>query len=441
MSVRWTVALLCAAALARGVLVALVIPPFHGVDEQAHFDYVERLAEARALPEVRLDCAALSPEVRAAVQQLVEPVNFRPELPLPGLESLQLPDPRAPASRRTSGCGQAASYPPLYYLLAALPVSLAPAAPLLHRLFLARLASALLGAATVLFSLLAARRLLGDPAAALAVALLVLLQPQLAFLFGVVNNDAALFACTAAALAGIAELNRDPRSRRGLIELGVAGVCAALGKPTFLVLAPALGVLAFAAAGLRWRAPLALLPGVIAGAAFAAVRGDALPAGAPHALAFGTWLRDYALSPRRLHFVWHELYWMGWGWADTWLSKLWYALLLGLLGSALVGAALAWRTLTGAERGLLRAGALATALALAALYAIEISFLRRTGQPLLQGRYLLPLFPLHAAMLVCAWRGAARAARTRLDPSWGGVAFLFLMLCASVVRALARYHA
>ena len=42
--------LVAAVALARSAVIAAVIPPFHGPDEAAHFDYVQRLVEARAMP-------------------------------------------------------------------------------------------------------------------------------------------------------------------------------------------------------------------------------------------------------------------------------------------------------------------------------------------------------------------------------------------------------
>ncbi len=77
MTARQAALLLVGVALVRGALVALVIPPFHGADEQAHFDYAERLLEARALPEP-YPCQEYSPELRAALHQLVEPINFHP---------------------------------------------------------------------------------------------------------------------------------------------------------------------------------------------------------------------------------------------------------------------------------------------------------------------------------------------------------------------------
>lgn len=409
--------LVAALAIVRGLLIAVVIPPFHGVDEQAHFDYVERLVEARALPETAPGCAFGSDELRSAVRQLVEPANFHPEQPLPILGAL--PDPLLASSRFTRGCGPAATYPPLYYALAAAPVLLQRDAPLLRRLFLARLVSVLLGALAAVFVFLGASTWFGAQREAWLVTLVFLLQPQLAFLFGIVNNDAALFAACAGALWAVAA-----RSWRGLL---LAALAAALVKPTFLVFVPALALLS------GRRRMWALAPGTLLALVLPLFRGSALPAAGPGAPLSLAGYVAYALSPKHLFFVWHELYWMGWGWADTWLAKPWYLLLLAALCAALASALVAWRGLGLHERALLGLGALGTLASLLLLHGLELPYLRRTGQGLLQGRYLLSLFPLHAAMIVTA----LRVDRARL----GFVALLALMLCASFVRALARYHA
>src|SRR5207302_9260467 len=154
-------------------------------------------------------------------------------------------------------------YPPLYYALGFLSYR-ARGGPLLARLFAVRLISVFLGALAAALAFLAALRLLGDLRSAIMAGALFALQPQLAFLSGVVNSDAALFACAAGALWAIGALRNNPGSRAALVGLAIAGVLGVLSKPTFMVHLPALGLLAVAAGGWRraasWiEAALALL--------------------------------------------------------------------------------------------------------------------------------------------------------------------------------------
>ena len=444
MQARGAAALLVAFALLRGLVVAAVIPPLQGVDEPAHFDYAQRLAESRALPLLGRDRLEFSPEVREAARQLLGGIAFHPERKPPLLTTVALPDPRLPASRFTDGQGPAATYPPLYYAAAALSYRVIPESPLFARIRAARLVSIVLGALAALLVLFGAHRLLGDWRAALAVAAIYSLQAQLAFLFAVVNNDAALFAATAGALFSIAALYRSPSSRGALAGLALAALAGALSKPTLLLHLPALGLLALVALGylrpLSWlRAALALAPAAICGLAWTLWRGTPLSPATPRHISLANYLGDYVLASRHVRFVWHDLYWMGWGWHDVWLWRPWYWLLAILLLAALLSAVFSWRHLSPLERGILSAGAMASALSLFALHATELAMLRRGGGSLLQGRYLLPLFPVHAAMLVVALRGAGRVFKLRLQAEWAGPVVLGAVLVASVARALARY--
>jgi hypothetical protein len=107
-----------------------------------------------------------------------------------------------------------------------------------------------------------------------------------------------------------------------------------------------------------------------------------------------------------------------------------------VLVAAVLCAVLGWKRLDPPRRGLLAWGTAATIASLAALYVFDLDYLQRTGDLMLQGRYLLGLFPLHAAMLICA----LRAGSPRLDPGWSLVAFLATLDAASLLRALVRYH-
>jgi 4-amino-4-deoxy-L-arabinose transferase-like glycosyltransferase len=467
---RKAAALVVGFSLLRGALFALLVPPLHGVDEPAHFDYVQRLAESGALPLRERDCAQLSLEVRAATNALVVPTQYRPERPYRSELRLSLPgrDGRAHddggrdrSARETTGCGPAASYPPLYYATAALAYRGVHSSPLLQRLLAARLVSVLWGALAALCACLGGARLFGSARDGLLLGLCVACQPMLGFLFSVVNNDAALFAAAAGALASLAFALREPSRIAPLCALSLSALVGTLTKPTMLVHLPALFALGVSALGLRplrkfshssLRISLALAPAALAGLAWSWATPSLLDRGAPAQPALPLWdyLQRYVFSLERLRFLWLKMYWMAWGWADTWLSPLYYALIAAVLLSALLLALLRFRALPLSTRGLLGSGALATVLSLCALYAIELPYVRRTGDTLLQGRYLLPLFPLHAAMLIAALRSAPKGepaapsqpmAPARLDPAWSFLLLLAALDAASAVRALARYHA
>jgi hypothetical protein len=116
-------------ALARGVLLAGLIPPMNGPDEPAHYDYVQRLGEGRHLPVNTPDCAWYSAENRALTAALNEPIKFRPQRPMPPLSAFRVPDREDRASRATTGCGPAGHYPPVYYASAAAAYRVERSAP------------------------------------------------------------------------------------------------------------------------------------------------------------------------------------------------------------------------------------------------------------------------------------------------------------------------
>ena len=447
--------LVAAVALARGAVLAVLVPPFQAPDEPAHFDYVQRLAEVGRLarpgtPFGRVEGAAngcddLSPEAEA-LRALARPSFFHRERPIPPADRFH-PPPDGPPARFTRLCSYASNYGPLYYAVGAGAYRAVRGAPLLTRLLAARLASALWGALGAAAAFLAGLWLLGGPAGGLALGLAYALQPTQSLLFSTVNNDAALLAACAAAFAAVAARVRAPGSRWATAAFAAASLLAALAKPTFLLAAPALLVAFAAASGPRrprsWiAAALALLPGVAAGAAWQ-VRHPPLEEAVPSAAGGG--LAEYVLrllsSLRFTEGLWMRDYWMDWGWHDLRLPIVWYRVLELLLMLALLGAVLGWRRLGGAERLLVSAAALGTLLMLLPLYGFDYLHHRETGRYFLQGRYLLPLFVPQAAAAMVGLRGLARRMGSPGDPAFALPLALALMLGASAAHALARYHA
>ncbi len=89
----------------------------------------------------------------------------------------------------------------MFYASAAAAYGAVAGGSLIQRIFAARLASILWGVLTVAFAFLAGWWWFGRRRDALLLALLFLCQPTLGFFSSVVNNDSALFACSAAAFA------------------------------------------------------------------------------------------------------------------------------------------------------------------------------------------------------------------------------------------------
>jgi hypothetical protein len=442
---RLGAALVATVALARGVFLAVLIPPYQAPDEPSHFDYVQRLAEAGRRGEPVPDCAELSQEGDALLR-VMQPSFHHRERPVPPVASYR-PPPPTPQARATRLCSSARAYSPLYYAGGALAYRAVRGAPFLERLLSARLTSVACGVLGALAAFLLGLWLLGDALGGLTVGLSYALQPTQALMFSTVNNDAALFAASAAAFAAAAALYRDPTRRGPLLAVAVAALLAVLAKPTFLLAVPALGIATAAAMGPRrpssWlRAAAALAPAVAAGLAWE-LWSKAPPAGAEEpSLGPATGLAEFALrelaSPPLIEGLWLKYYWMNWGWHDTRLPIEYYRFAEVLVVLALLGAVLGWRRLAREEQGAVAAVAVGTLAMLALLYAFE--FLRAGGKPFMQSRYLLPLFAPQAAAMALSLRGLSRRLSAPVDGAFALPLFLAVMLGASALHALARYH-
>ena len=445
-----------ALALARGAFLAVLVPPFQSPDEPAHFDYVQRLAEVGRLadpgtPGGRLEgtasgCDELSPESEA-LRGLVRASFFHRERPVPSADRLRLP-PDTPQARFTPLCSSASVYGPLYYLVAAGAYLAVHDAPLPSRLLAARLSSVLWGALGALAAFLAGLWLFGDARSGFCLGLAYALQPMQSLMFSTVNNDAALYAATAAAFAAAARRYRDPASRGAWAAFALASIVAAMAKPTFLLVVPALLVAFATASGPRRRASwfagaLALLPAIAVGVAWQFWHASS-PWGAPAATASGGPIQTFPVdfpSASGAEALWGKYYWMNWGWHDLRLPIAYYRWLEILLVLALLGCILGWRRFADDERGLIVVVALGTLAMLLPLYGLAYQLQRATGESFLQGRYLLPLFVPQAAAIMAGLRGLARRVGASEDPAFALPLALAMMVGASALHGLARYYA
>jgi hypothetical protein len=443
-------ALIVALPLTRGLLLAGFVPPFQGTDEPAHADYVQRLAETRHLPDAHFYCAAYSEESRSLDRALGLPIKFRAERPVPPLAAYTPPSPADPAARATSGCGASSTYPPLYYATAAVAWEAVHDAPFLTRLFAARLASVAWGVLTAIFAYFAGLWWFGSRRDALLLGVIVPAQPMVAFLSSVVNKDAAVFACAAAAFAGIAALQRDASLRRTrLLLLALSTLAGVLSNPSFTVHLPAIAGCAVFALGIRRRAAwtsvaAALAPAAIAQFAWSAYTRDAareLVGGATIDISAWEWLSNHVFVLQRQWSVWgRQQYWLSWGWLDTDVASGYYVALAAIVALAALGFAVTWRSLSPRDRALAVAAAGASVAGIVALHGIELQYLRASGMEFLQGRYILPLFPLQAAALVTGLRALGRRAGAMLDGAWAFAALLLVVNVAGLLRGLVRWY-
>jgi 4-amino-4-deoxy-L-arabinose transferase-like glycosyltransferase len=235
-------------ALANGLAWSLIVPPFQVPDENAHYAYVQQVAERGTLPRQLPPGSGLSQREDHTIDALLTfgIVGHR-ENPAPETEAQQLViDQIGREDLPAKGSGDALSAtpnPPLYYALEAIPYKLVPSGKVLDKLAAMRCLSALMGALTVLLVFMFLRELLpGTRWAWPAGALLVAFQPLFGFISGGVNNDDLLYVAGAGLLWALARA-----FRRGLTPLGGALIGGLLGvglvtKFTMLGLVPAAAV-------------------------------------------------------------------------------------------------------------------------------------------------------------------------------------------------------
>ena len=178
---------LCALAFLRGLLYAVLIPPWEHYDEPTHFEYAALIARSGGLPPPE----TTDPALRYAIARSMDAFStwgpgvgaYNPRAPLPNI-----------------GVSQT-GHQPLYYLLASLPVGLALGAPVEVQLYAARAFSVLLMVLTLLLAAALLRLALPRaPALRLVVLSVMALTPSFGALMSAVSNDVLT------SLAGVALL-------------------------------------------------------------------------------------------------------------------------------------------------------------------------------------------------------------------------------------------
>jgi hypothetical protein len=463
---------------------SLVTPPFEAIDEPPHFAYAQLLAETGRLPSET--AGYFSPEEELALLGLRQhDVQLRPEqhtVSTPAQVRELHEDLSTGLSRVGSGAaGDAASGPPGYYALEALPYYLGAGGTLLDRLELMRLLSALMAGASALFAFLFVRESLpGAPWAWTVGGLGAALAPLLGYTSGAVTPDAMLCAVCATLFYCLARAFRRGLTPRLALLAGLLTAVGLLTKLTFVGLVPGvlIGLLAAAvrdarrhAAGerpdlgrvVRVLAPalaLALSPALVYALSnlleghrtlgLASLALQELGGRSPLAAISYTWQMflprlpgtfSYFPGVSPLRQLWLARAVGDYGWLDTpfpvWADEL--ALVPATLIAGLgVSAALARRAALRVRLPeILTYAAMAAGLTLL-IGADGYNARAIEGAAYFQPRYLLPLLPLAGAWLALAARGAGR----RWGPAVGALIVVLILAqdVFSQLQVVARYY-
>jgi 4-amino-4-deoxy-L-arabinose transferase-like glycosyltransferase len=454
-ALRW----LAAAVALAGVVWALVVPAWQVPDEDAHFAYVQTVAELHRRPVDEgqpLSSEQDLAERRSGFLDSAQRTEADPEWSAEAERRWAADDARLGDDARTDGGGEntAAGNPPGYYIYAAVPYLLARGGTVLDRLYATRLWSVPLLVLFAVSGWLLAGELLGrDRPLQLLAGAVCGLAPMATFVGVAVTPDALLFP-----LWGITLWLSIRALRRGrpvdLAWLALAVLAALAVKPVSAALLP--GVLWAAGVGL-WRRrrgsdpparPLAL--GLAAAAALGAAAAVALVPGGPRRFASYLW-QFYSpvqagtvpipqIEPWPLRDVWLEGSVAAFGWLEVRFPGWVYAAVAVALCALAIGGVRVF-VAAGVRRHAheLVVLALPVAALVAGLHITEEWLLVREAEGFAQGRYLLPVLPLGAVV----WAGALRA----LAPAGRRVAIgAFLGLLAagqllSIALVATRFYA
>jgi hypothetical protein len=467
---------LLAISLVEGLAWSIVLPPLQGPDEVGHFAYVQKLAETGSLPwrgaapakpgspystevEVAATCSGLAeleqnPAARAPASVIDERVCFA------DLERLP------PGARSDGGFTAADKNPPLYYLYEAVPYLAFRHATFFTRSLAMRVANLPLLLALVVFTwLLSGELLLGlprGPALRVLATAAVVLNPQLTMLTATINPDLALAVLWTAGLWLSVSIVRHGLTRARVSWLVavclLAGFTQGRGLP---LIAPALLALAVAVWQRRAHSRRATVTAVAAGAVVVlvgvylllryAVRDDVTLA---RAEGFLSYLWQFYLP--RLGFMSATIH-PGYGVRQVFIDRFLgtFAQLevsfspatLNFLSraaevtalAAIVGLAV-YRRRAARVPWVLAVLAVGVLAYLIMLHAVAYSsLLTFAGDPIITGRYLLPLLCLYGVGIALALSWLPRILAALL--SGATVAALAVLQLSALAIVLERFYA
>ncbi|HEU5099046.1 MAG TPA: hypothetical protein VFU22_08505 [Roseiflexaceae bacterium] len=268
--------LVCSIALLHGLLYLALLPPWQAPDEPALFEYAALTAALGRVPTAADRDLALERRIAESLtrQRFFEYVLGHPAA-APDLEA---------ARALFFMPRQVGSDPPLYFVLAALPLSLLRSFPIEQQLLALRLLGVMMTAGTVLCAYAAACEFRPRRRGfAIAVALVLVLQPMFVFIGASAGNDSLANLIGAALCWLVIRLIRCGFSFGRAAALLLLLLAGGLTKRTLLPELLLLGLL-----GLGWTIARAVwaAPGMLARIATAALTLLALGAGVSAAVVF-----------------------------------------------------------------------------------------------------------------------------------------------------------
>ena len=228
----------------------LALPAFQGPDEDTHFAYIQYLAETGHLPSSTSGGTPLSSEVQSTLTVLnlrdtAGNLGARPAWDRADVTYWRATQHALPKGSRTDGQGPnlIAKNPPLYYTVMSIPYRLVVWLPLLPRLFVLRLFNALCYLIGIIMAWLIAGEVFGRVRWKQALAAgVVALEPQLAFMSAVINADNLLIALTSAFLLAALRLVRRGPTMARVLTCSALSAAAVLTHGRGLVTLPVLCV-------------------------------------------------------------------------------------------------------------------------------------------------------------------------------------------------------
>ena len=473
-----------AALLAVSALLALawaiVLPPFQGPDEITHVNYVQQLAETGQGPMFDQGTKSVSTEMATALEILglraiVGVPHANPAFSEAEERLWREADRELTAGHRADGIGPSplAHNPQLYYAVEAVPYLVLERASLLDRLIAMRLLNVVLFVLTVLCTWLLARELFGERRRLETVVAtgVVALWPMLGFMGGVVNPDTGLTtAYTLTMLLAVRLLRRGPTLGR-VVALCLAGAACMLihgrGAPAAAIVAVTLGVAFLRMPGVRRRlvgwsaagAALATVPILISRAAVSSSADGGLYGGEVY---LGKAFSVKQLVGQTWQFYFDRLSFMAprlgpdYGYrqvvVERWVTGVFAGLevmfpawVYDVMQYGILAVLLAVWTTAILQRDRLRrvwpyvlVFATSVVAQLALLHTASYRALTGGDDPLITGRYLLPLTPLVAILL--AWLVGSLPRRGRPYAAGGLLGLLLLLSFSALGMTALRFH-
>jgi Predicted membrane protein (DUF2142) len=441
-------ALLVAVAGVLSLCWTFATAPLQGPDENEHIAYIEYFAETGKLPSGTNGSFPSDENAAGAAgfAKMYQNAFARPPFQKQAERSFSEYERKAPYDPG-NGPESAAKNPPLYYLLMAVPWKLWPGHAFFTHIHVIRAMGALLLMAMVALSWLMAGELFGGRRLPQAVtAAVVALQPMTGFMSGIVNTDILLCVIWAAFLWLALRTIRLGLTPARAATLALLGVLSVMTHGRGLPLLPPLGIALVVAWALHHRTLRAtalaaasslgvLLAGFVvfrfattrSGAGGGSLYGGEVNLGQPGTFNLRQFLSSIwqfylpkldAMAPRlgpsfgyrQMYvqqyfagvFASFEVYFPYWVY-DLVQVSVGVLLVLGWT----VGAA-RWRSLLAHWPKLLVLGSTALSLIFFLHLASYRSLANHTGNPLLVGRYLVPLTPVFAAGIAALVAGLPR---------------------------------